>query len=507
MLPHQTDAWATLERLAGQPQIRIRDLFDEEPTRLEALAPTVHGIRFDFSKLPITMAQVQALAGLAAEAGLFEWRARLVGGEIVNPSEGRAATHMALRDPARRSDHAGLLDLARRIRSGALGSIKHLIHIGIGGSALGPQLLVDALGTGGDGPDVHVAANIDGAALARAFAACNPHETLLVAVSKTFTTQETLTNLDSALGWLSGNGVADPIGRVVAVTAAPARAEARGIAEILPFAESVGGRYSLWSAVGLPLAVRCGAEAFEALLDGAHAMDRHFMARPLAMNAPVLAAMADVWQACFLQRPTRAIFAYDERLRLLPPYLQQLEMESNGKSVARDGTPLPFPTAAISWGGTGTDAQHAVFQLLHQGTHSDPIEFVAVARPGHGLDPIHHRLLLANCFAQGAALLTGRTEAEALKEAGGDAALARAKGFPGNRGSATILLDELSPATLGALLAFYEARTFAAAVMMGLNPFDQWGVELGKQVANRLAAGETDGFDPSTEALMRAAGL
>jgi glucose-6-phosphate isomerase len=236
-------------------------------------------------------------------------------------------------------------------------------------------------------------------------------------------------------------------------------------------------------------------------------MDRHFLARPLALNAPVLAAMADVWQACFLNRPTRAIFAYDERLRLLPPYLQQLEMESNGKSVARDGTPLPFPTAAISWGGTGTDAQHAVFQLLHQGTHGDPIEFVAVAKPGHSLDPVHHRLLLANCFAQGAALLKGRTEAEALQEAGGDAALARAKAFPGNRGSATILLDELTPARLGALLAFYEARTFSAAVMMGLNPFDQWGVELGKQVANRLAEGQTEGFDPSTEALMRAAGF
>ena len=507
MLPHQTDAWSLIEGLAAQPQGRIADLFDDEPSRLEALAPTVHGIRFDFTKLPISAMQVQALAGLAAEAGLFEWRARLAAGDIVNPSEGRAATHMALRDPAKRADQAGLLDLAARIRAGQFGAIRHVIHIGIGGSALGPQLLVDALGTGGDGPDVHVAANIDGAALARAFAACVPEETLLIAVSKTFTTQETLTNLDSALAWLSAQGVADAIRRVVAVTAAPEKASARGIAEILPFAESVGGRYSLWSAVGLPLAIRCGPRAFEGLLDGAHAMDRHFLSRPLAMNAPVLAAMADVWQACFLKRPTRAIFAYDERLRLLPPYLQQLEMESNGKSVARDGTPLPFPTAAISWGGTGTDAQHAVFQLLHQGTHADPIEFVAVAKPGHDLDPVHHRLLLANCFAQGAALLQGRTPKQALAEAKGDAALARAKGFPGNRGSATILLDVLTPDRLGALLAFYEARTFSAAVMMGVNPFDQWGVELGKQVANQLSAGKTDGFDPSTEALMRAAGL
>jgi len=507
MLPHQTDAWATLQQLALKPQPRILGLFEDEPSRLHALSLDVAGLHIDLSKLPMSALHVQALSALAAEADLPGWRSRLVAGEIVNLSEGRAATHMQLREKARRGDQAPLLEMAARIRSGALGPIRHLIHIGIGGSALGPHLLVDALGAGGDGPEVHVAANIDGAALARAFAASDPAETLLIAVSKTFTTQETLTNLKSALGWLKANGVVDPISRVVAVTAAPEKARAAGISEILPFDESVGGRYSLWSAVGLPLAARCGPEAFEAMLDGARAMDRHFLRAPLSMNAPVLAAMADVWLACFLKRPTRAIFAYDERLRLLPPYLQQLEMESNGKSVARDGTPLSFPTAAISWGGTGTDAQHAVFQLLHQGTHADPIEFIAVSEPEHRLDPIHHKLLLANCFAQGAALLRGRTAGDALADAGGDEALAAAKSFPGNRGSATILLDRLSPDRLGALLAFYEARTFTAAVLMGLNPFDQWGVELGKQTANRLAAGETGGFDPSTKALMEKAGL
>lgn len=471
------------------------------------MAMEIAGIRFDLAKLDLSEANVQALAKLAEAADLAGWRAKLADGDAVNSSEGRAATHMRLRDPAYRAEQRPMLDMAARIRAGALGPVEHLIHIGIGGSALGPQLLVDALGTTGDGPLVQVAANIDGAALERAFAAADPQTTLLVAVSKTFTTQETLTNLRTALAWLSANGVADPISRVVAVTAAPEKAKAFGISEILPFDESVGGRYSLWSAVGLPLAVRCGPDAFEALLDGAHAMDRHFMEAPPAQNAPVLAAMADVWFACFNARPTRAIFAYDERLRLLPPYLQQLEMESNGKSVARDGTPLPFPTAAISWGGTGTDAQHAVFQLLHQGTHEDPIEFVAVATPGHDLDPVHHRLLLSNCFAQGAALLAGRTPEQALAEAQGDAALARAKSFPGNRGSATFLIDKLSPDRLGALLAFYEARTFAAGVLMGVNSFDQWGVELGKQVANKLSAGDAEGFDPSTEALMKAAGL
>ena len=506
-LPHRSAEWAALETLAGAPMPSLSALFEAEPDRVARLSPQVAGIRFDFSKLALAESHLRQLERLAIAADLPGWRTRLASGAVVNPSENRAATHMALRDPNSRAGHASTAALATAVRDGGFGPIRHLIHIGIGGSALGPHLLVDALGFGGDGPEVHVAANIDGGALERAFAAADPETTLIVAVSKTFTTQETLTNLETALGWLQAHGIKTPIAQVVAVTAAPERAAARGIAHILPFAETVGGRYSLWSAVGFPLAARLGWPAFEALLDGAHAMDRHFLEAPLLENAPVLAGMADVWAAAFTGNPTRAIFAYDERLRLLPAYLQQLEMESNGKSVARDGTPLPFPTAAISWGGTGTDAQHAVFQLLHQGTHTDPIEFVAVKAPGHSLPAIHHRLLLANCFAQGAALMRGRTEAEALAEAKGDARLAAARSFPGNRGSATILLDTLTPHSLGALLAFYEARTFTAATLMGLNPFDQWGVELGKQVANQLAAGDTAGFDASTMALRAAAGL
>jgi glucose-6-phosphate isomerase len=368
-------------------------------------------------------------------------------------------------------------------------------------------LLVDALGGSGDGPEVHVASNIDGLALERAFATCDPGATLVVAVSKTFTTQETLTNLHSACRWLEQHGVAQPMRRVLAVTAAPDRATGAGIPadQILDFADTVGGRYSLWSAVGLPLALRCGWPAFAALLDGAHAMDRHFVTAPMAANAPMIAGMADVWAAVFSGKPTRGIFAYDERLRLLPSYLQQLEMESNGKSVSADGRPLPHPTAAISWGGTGTDAQHAVFQLLHQGTHTDPIEFLAVATPADRLDPLHHHLLLANCFAQGAALMRGRTREEALAEAKGDPALAAAKSFAGNRGSSTILIDRLTPDRLGALIAFHEGRTFTAATLMGINPFDQWGVELGKAMANAVAGGKGETFDPSTTALLKTA--
>ncbi len=506
-LPHETAAWAALHRIAAQPQPPIATLFATEPDRLQRLTLTICGIRFDWSKLSLSARTLAAMADLAVAADLAGWRARLAAQAPVNQSEGRAATHMGLRDPANAAAVAPILDLAARIRAGALGRVTAIIHIGIGGSALGPQLLIDALGRDGDGPAVHVAANIDGEALHRAFAACDPATTLLVAVSKTFTTQETRTNLATAQRWLLDNGVANPAERTIAVTAAPARAIGAGIPHILDFAESVGGRYSLWSAVGLPLAIRAGPAAFQALLDGAHAMDRHFLTAPLLHNAPVIAAMGDVWAASFLQRPTRGVFAYDERLRLVPPYLQQLEMESNGKSVARDGTPLPFPTAAITWGGTGTDAQHAVFQLLHQGTHEDPVEFLAVRTPGHMLAPIHHKLLLANCFAQGAALLAGRSPEAALAAAGGDAGLASQKSFPGNRGSATILLDVLDPFTLGALLAFHEARTFAGAMLMGINPFDQWGVELGKEVANKLSAGDSSGFDPSTMALMQVAGL
>ena len=234
-------------------------------------------------------------------------------------------------------------------------------------------------------------------------------------------------------------------------------------------------------------------------------MDAHFAATPFAANIPALAGALDVWSATFLRRPTRGVFAYDERLRLLPAYLQQLEMESNGKQVTASGEAVAYPTAAVTWGGTGTDAQHAVFQLLHQGTHADPVEFVAVREPGHALAASHHRQLLGNAFAQGAALLQGRSFAEALALTGGDVAAARARTFPGNRPSATILLDRLDARTLGSLLAFYEHRTFTAATLLGINPFDQWGVELGKEMANALDAGGS--FDPSTTALMARAGL
>jgi glucose-6-phosphate isomerase len=494
-----------LVALADDPPL-LATLFAAEPDRMARMAMDVAGIHFDFAKSSASQAVLAALQDAAAAADLPGWRARLFDGAVVNPSEGRAATHMAERGVGAAADvaaaAAGQAAMRATVEKVRAQDVTDIIHIGIGGSALGPALLVDALGRDGDGPRVHIVANIDGEALARAIAACDPARTRLVIVSKTFTTTETMTNAASALDWLAAQGVADPRGRVIAVTAAPDKALAWGAGAVLPFAQTVGGRYSLWSAVGLPFALRGDWPAFAALLGGAAAMDGHFRDAPAAANAPVLAGLLDVWTARYLRQPVRGVFAYDERLRLLPWFLQQLEMESNGKQVTRDGAAVAGPTAAVTWGGTGTDAQHAVFQLLHQGTVVGPVEFVAVRTPGHAMPATHHQQLLANCFAQGAALMKGRSPAEALALSGGDPALAAARTFPGNRPSATILLDRLDPATLGALLAFYEHRTFVAAVMMGINPFDQMGVELGKEMATAMMAGGGGALDASTANLM-----
>ena len=298
-------------------------------------------------------------------------------------------------------------------------------------------------------------------------------------------------NAESALNWMIASGVEDAQGRVIALTANPQKAFDWGVDEtrILPFSETVGGRYSLWSSIGFPAAVALGWAAFEEMLEGAAEMDRHFRLAPLDANAPFIAACVDLYYSQGRGCETRAVFAYDERLRLLPSYLQQLEMESNGKSVTAEGMPLGRNSAAITWGGVGTDAQHAVFQLLHQGTRLVPVEFIACIEPGHELDDAHHRQLLNNCFAQGAALMAGRANSDG------------ARSYPGDRPSTTILLDQLDPRTLGALIAFYEHRVFANAVLLGINPFDQFGVELGKEMAKAMDSDAAD-FDPSTNALM-----
>jgi len=484
---------------------RLDALFVSEPDRLSRLSLEVAGVYFDWSKTHLDAAIVTAGIARAEAAGLPAARDALFAGEVVNLSERRAATHLAERGAGSPED----IDLAtaRRQRTRALvdaieadvfGPVTAVLHIGIGGSVLGPALLVDALGRKRAGPIVRFLSNIDGAAFDDAVAALDPATTLIVAVSKTFTTAETLANLEAALGWLRSAGVADPHGRVIAVTAAPDAALDFGIDEsrILVFGEGVGGRYSLWSAVGVSAALALGWSAYEELLEGAAEMDRHFRFAEPARNMPLLAAIADRFYVEERACQTRALFAYDERLRLLMPYLQQLEMESNGKGARSDGSALAGPSAPVTWGGTGTDAQHAVFQLLHQGTVPVPVEFVAVAEGDNAQDPEHHRLLLHNAFAQGAALMAGRPSEDAQRS------------YPGDRPSATVLLDRLDPRSLGALLAFYEHRTFANAILIGVNPFDQFGVELGKDIARELAQGDGQAdLDPSTRALIERAAV
>ena len=494
-----SEAWQAL--VDWQPQT-LSDLVAADPeARLQALVRRVADIRFDFAKTHLDEKVIAILSGLAETQDFAGRRKTLFAGGIANPTENRAAEHSAERgEGAPESVHVAqalhqrMRMMVDAIEAGAFGEIRHLLHIGIGGSALGPDLLVDALGRHSGRYDVAVVSNVDGAALAEAFAKFDPQYTLVAVASKTFTTTETLLNANSALQWLDEAGVDDPLGRFVALTANPDKAMEWGIDEtrILPFSETVGGRYSLWSSIGFPAALALGWDAFADLLEGAAEMDRHFRLAEGADNICLLAAFADQLYTNRLACQTRAVFAYDERLRLLPSYLQQLEMESNGKSVTLDGSPLGRQSAAITWGGVGTDAQHAVFQLLHQGTHLTPVEFVVAREPDHLLDDAHHETLVANCIAQGAALMTGRASEDGARH------------YPGNRPSTTILLDRLDPARLGALLAFHEQRTFANAVLMGINPFDQFGVELGKEMAKGLAEGTVE-FDPATQALMQAA--
>lgn len=499
---------AVWDRLALDESPPLARLFAADPGRLAMLSarldlPQGAGVLFDWSKTHLTRELLSGFEALADAAGFADARAALFAGGIVNPTEGRAAEHTAQRGQGRDTSveeaaalHQRMRMLVEAIHQGALGEIKHLIHVGIGGSALGPAMAVDALARDFPLVDVHVVSNIDGCALEAAFRACDPQATLLAVASKTFTTIETMTNAESVLKWLGEGGVADPYGRVVALTAMPETAVEWGVDEtrILPFPETVGGRYSLWSSIGFPLALATGWEDFSAFLEGAAAMDQHFRETDGAANLCLRAAFADQYYTRLRGCQTRAVFAYDERLRMLPAYLQQLEMESNGKGVTAAGDPVSGPTAPVTWGGVGTDAQHAVFQLLHQGTNLVPVDFIASIAPGDDLDPAHHRILLMNCFAQGAALMAGRP--------GGHPA----RSYPGDRPSATILCDDLDAVTLGALIAFHEHRTFANAVLMGINPFDQFGVELGKEIANRIeAGGET--FDPSTTALLDAAEL
>jgi glucose-6-phosphate isomerase len=513
-------------RLAGT---RLTDLFDQDPGRPHWLCARLGPLLLDLSRQPVDAGAWQALLQFAAAAGVEQARSDLLSGQAVNRSEQRAALHPALRTPALAAA-AGIgdrvaaalvrtlaiaTDLRERPAAFGLARVTDVVSIGIGGSDLGPRLACQALaGAAGPGPRLHFLANVDGGRTAALRERLDPATTVAILVSKSFATEETLLNGRAIRDWLAAALGADGAdARLFAVSANTDAAAAFGIAaeRVLPMWDFVGGRYSVWSAVGLPLAVAIGAERFQAFLDGARAMDEHFAQEPLADNLPVRLALAGFWNRDFMGRTSLCVVPYDDRLAALPEFLQQLEMESNGKQVGPDGAPVPLPTVPVLWGSVGSNAQHAYFQALHQGCDVVPVDFIGVIRPDHDLAD-NHRALLANLLAQGAALMQGKPFQAAWDELAGVAdadernALAAQKTFPGNRPSTTILLDRLDPYALGMLLALYEHKVFVQSVLWGVNAFDQWGVELGKTLAGRigpvLAGGDAAGLDPATRHLV-----
>ena len=527
-------AWTQLEAAAqAARERRIADLFKAEPDRLDRLSVEAPELLLDLSKQPWSLAEAKIALTLARAGGIEAARERQFAGEAVNPSEDRAALHMALRAPKGADFRAkgqpvsaevdatreGMAALAAAVRSGekrgATGqAFKAIVHIGIGGSDFGPRLVWEALRPLSPQIELRFAANVDPADMALALDGLDPASTLVVVVSKTFTTQETIANALVARAWLRAALGQAGDAHLLAVSAAPDVAQAFGVPadQIFGFRDWVGGRYSVWSAVGLSCVIALGAEAFEAFLAGGRAMDEHFRAAPLEANAPVLLALAHIFNRDGLGRPIRAVVPYAQRLRLLPNFLQQLEMESNGKQVDVHGRPVARATAAAVFGDAGTNVQHAFFQLMHQGTDIIPLDIIAVAEAAEG-EPSNQTKLLANAIAQAEALMVGKPESEVRAELAGqgmDAAaidvLAPQKTFHGDRPSSFILLQRLTPGALGALIALYEHKTFVEGVLWEINSFDQWGVELGKTLATRIL-GELEGgprgaHDPSTERLV-----
>ncbi|TDE38460.1 glucose-6-phosphate isomerase [Antarcticimicrobium sediminis] len=526
--------WQELKALHDRTQgRRIVGQFKEDPERAARFSAQTDALRLDYSKTLIDASIRAALIALCDRVDLAGRRAAMFGGALVNETEHRAALHTALRNldggpvlvegqdvmPQVRSGLARMQDFSRALRDGTLsgsgGAITDVISIGIGGSDLGPAMATLALAPYHDGPRLHYVSNVDGAHLADTLKGLDPKTTWVNVSSKTFTTVETMTNAHSARDWMQRGG-GDPARQFSAISCAGALAGAFGIPpeRVFGFADWVGGRYSIWGPIGLPLMIAVGPDTFVEFLRGGQAMDAHFRTAAWGENLPVLMALTGLWHSRVCGFPTRAVLPYDQRLARLPAYLQQLEMESNGKSVAMDGSALEGRSGPIVWGEPGTNGQHAFFQLLHQGTDVVPCEFLIAAR-GHEPEMAHHhRLLMANCLAQSKALMLGRSldQARAMMEAQGmqGAELerqARHRVFEGNRPSVTLSYPQLTPFVLGQLIALYEHRVFVEGVILGINSFDQFGVELGKEVATWLtpilAGDETgEGLDGSTLALV-----
>ncbi|WP_234730318.1 glucose-6-phosphate isomerase [Acidocella facilis] len=511
--------WADVKRLAAEAP-DMRALFAEDATRFADFSVTAAGLLLDFSKTSLTGSSFAALLRLIRASGLEEKRAAMFAGAPINLTENRAVLHTALRAPADAQILVGgenvvpavqetlgrFLAFAEAVRGGAIAAadgkpFTDVVNIGIGGSDLGPAMVTAALAPYHDGPRLHYVSNVDAAHLSDTLKRLDPARTLFIIASKTFTTVETMTNAASARRWLAqALGEAAVGAHFCAVSTALEKCAAFGIApdRIFGFWDWVGGRYSVWSSVGLPVAIAIGAEHFRAFLAGAREMDEHFRTARLEENLPVLLALVGLWHRDALGYPARAILPYDQRLARFAAYLQQLDMESNGKQVTREGSPVAQPTGPLVFGEPGTNGQHAFYQLIHQGTDVVPCEFY-IAAEGHEPEmAAHHELLVANCLAQAQALLQGRS----LEEAKGNPH----RVFPGNRPSIVTAYRKLDPATLGKLIALYEHRVFTEAAVWNINAFDQWGVELGKELATRLlpmVRGEAgDGADGSTTGLL-----
>jgi len=530
----ETEAWGALRAhydTRGR-QFDLRTAFAADAERFAHFAIEAPGVFADLSKNRWDASTRALLTGLAAECGLEARRDAMFAGEPINLTEGRAVLHTALRAPAGAPPvspvtdaavavtHAvlePLLAYAEQVRAQAGTRFTDVLNIGIGGSDLGPQMAVIGLEEFAH-PKLrfHFVSNVDGHDIAPVLRRLDPTKTLVIVASKTFTTQETLANANVAREWFTAHGGTDIATHFVGVTTNIEAAAQFGITTTFGFWDWVGGRYSLWSAIGLSLAIAIGADGFEDFLAGAHAMDEHFRTTPLAHNLPVQLALVDVWYRNFHGFTSRSVAPYHQGLKRLPAYLQQLEMESNGKRVDLDGRPLPFATSPVVWGEPGTNGQHAYFQMLHQGTDVVPVEFIAVKTPAVGHEGLYadlHAKLLANCLAQSQALMQGKPAAEAATETPPTASrtiarevIAEHRSFPGNRPSTTLVLEALTPRTLGALIALYEHRVFCSGALWGINSFDQWGVELGKALCNallpRFATGATDGLDASTAGLL-----
>jgi glucose-6-phosphate isomerase len=493
----------------------LRDAFESDPKRFQRFSAEGAGIYLDFSKNLIDAELLKSLMNLAKSSGLEKRRKAMFSGEAINVTERRAVLHTALRadgksgakvdgkqiDPLIKAELTRFLDFAEGVRSGTIAAadgkaFTDIVNIGIGGSDLGPVMATLALAPYHDGPRLHFVSNVDGAHLSDVLKSLDPRRTLFLIASKTFTTQETMANASAAKEWTEAKlGKVKAGQHFAALSTAQQKVESFGIdsARMFGFWDWVGGRYSIWSAIGLSLAIAIGAKRFKEFLAGAKAMDDHFMKAPFDKNLPILLAMIGVWNRNGLGFNAHAVLPYEQRLLRFPAYLQQLDMESNGKSVSLSGAPIRFATGPLIFGEPGTNGQHAFYQLIHQGTDVIPADFL-IASEGHEPHLAHqHRLLIANCLAQTEALMKGRTLAEAkaqLKAHGLSAeqvrSLAPHKVFPGNRPTNMLYYSKLDPAILGALIALYEHKVFVQGVIWNINSYDQWGVELGKELAGTL---------------------